>query len=128
MQCPTCREKLPEQYSFCPYCGTQLYAHLCPVCKTRAVPGARFCVFCGSNLSQTTSINRPMKEPGGEVNDEMRERGDAEDTLLLNFMSGEPIDLNRSSVDLNEPEEEDLDVMPPEAWELTLLTDLDTNF
>jgi RNA polymerase subunit RPABC4/transcription elongation factor Spt4 len=52
--CPTCNRSLPNEASFCPYCGTRISAHetlsLCTHCGAELRSHSRFCPRCGQEV------------------------------------------------------------------------------
>jgi hypothetical protein len=56
--CQSCQQELPEQGSFCPFCGAQTR---CKACQEMLISNARFCVNCGASVNgqtQTDPYNR----------------------------------------------------------------------
>ena len=59
--CPNCRNRVPYDSSFCPFCGIKLaenkdiYSSLCGKCGSELIPGTNFCTSCGSRI---------IKKPG----------------------------------------------------------------
>jgi len=47
--CPQCGADLPEEASFCPFCGCRLSPETCRSCGAEVEPGWRFCAACGSS-------------------------------------------------------------------------------
>ena len=48
--CPSCERRVPERFSFCPHCGTQLKKN-CPSCGKPAQGEWKVCPYCGEKLS-----------------------------------------------------------------------------
>lgn len=54
MICPSCDARVPERYSYCPYCGTRLKKN-CPSCENPVQPEWKVCPHCGEILHKTPS-------------------------------------------------------------------------
>ncbi|RMG67990.1 MAG: SPFH domain-containing protein [Nitrospirae bacterium] len=51
--CPECKNPVPADAKFCPYCGHQIVVfQQCPKCGKNLPPHARFCIRCGTELSK----------------------------------------------------------------------------
>lgn len=51
--CPECKNLIPKDARFCPFCGHQILVFLqCPKCGKNLPPNARFCSMCGSPVSE----------------------------------------------------------------------------
>ncbi|HNQ64193.1 MAG: hypothetical protein ILNGONEN_01452 [Syntrophorhabdaceae bacterium] len=51
--CPDCKQRVPDDARFCPYCGHQMLVFLqCSKCGKNIPPNARFCPVCGSPTSE----------------------------------------------------------------------------
>src|SRR5918997_5446119 len=50
MECPSCRETVPEGGKFCIECGAPL-PRVCPTCTHPIPAGAKFCPECGVSLT-----------------------------------------------------------------------------
>lgn len=51
--CPDCRQSVPEDSRFCPYCGHQIVVfQKCPECGKNLPPNARFCSSCGRAMDK----------------------------------------------------------------------------
>jgi len=52
--CPDCRQQIPADAQFCPYCGHQIVVFSqCAECGKNLPPTARFCVRCGHPVTQS---------------------------------------------------------------------------
>jgi len=53
IDCPSCRQIVPRDARFCPYCGHQIVVlQRCPQCGENLTAGARFCSRCGVSTDQ----------------------------------------------------------------------------
>jgi membrane protease subunit (stomatin/prohibitin family) len=51
--CPDCKQAVPKDGKFCPYCGHQILVfQQCAQCGKNLPPNARFCVQCGHAVEQ----------------------------------------------------------------------------
>jgi RNA polymerase subunit RPABC4/transcription elongation factor Spt4 len=48
--CPRCNSMVPQSYSYCPHCGTQI-ARACPNCRRKIEPDWANCPYCGAKLN-----------------------------------------------------------------------------
>lgn len=54
VQCPDCKQPVPEDAKFCPQCGhQQVIFTQCAECGKNLTPNARFCSRCGQPTSET---------------------------------------------------------------------------
>jgi membrane protease subunit (stomatin/prohibitin family) len=52
-QCPGCRQTIPPDAAFCPFCGHQILVfEQCRICRKNISPGARFCSGCGTRIEK----------------------------------------------------------------------------
>lgn len=57
--CPDCKQHVPENARFCPYCGHQMLVFLqCVKCGKNIPPNARFCPVCGNPVSDKPQPKR----------------------------------------------------------------------
>ena len=53
--CPDCKQTVPEDAGFCPYCGHQIMViDQCAHCGKNLSPKARFCPSCGTEVEKET--------------------------------------------------------------------------
>lgn len=52
-KCPDCKQRVPEDAGFCPFCGHQIMVFAqCISCSKNLAPGARFCSRCGTKVEK----------------------------------------------------------------------------
>ena len=49
--CPSCRRRVPEDYTFCPHCGARLQLS-CPSCQKPLEKTWKACPHCGKKLTE----------------------------------------------------------------------------
>jgi membrane protease subunit (stomatin/prohibitin family) len=59
--CPACKQSMPADSRFCPYCGNHLLVfNQCPQCHADVPSDAKFCPRCGSSIAEK---KQPVKCP-----------------------------------------------------------------
>ena len=66
MNCPSCDRELPNDATFCGYCGNALRPEqVCSACGRSNPADMRFCLGCGSSMMEPTPapVPVPAREP-----------------------------------------------------------------
>ncbi|MEE9281387.1 MAG: zinc ribbon domain-containing protein, partial [Myxococcota bacterium] len=64
MNCPACSRELPEDATFCGYCGSSLRSEeTCARCGRSNPVDMRFCPGCGSSLLERAAPAEPSAPP-----------------------------------------------------------------
>lgn len=50
IQCPGCSRSVPQEYTFCPHCGTASIGQVCPGCRKPVEKGWKACPHCGNRF------------------------------------------------------------------------------
>ncbi|MEN6466034.1 MAG: SPFH domain-containing protein [Syntrophaceae bacterium] len=57
--CPDCRQSVPDESRFCPYCGHQIVVfQKCPECGKNLPPKAKFCSACGRAVDKKQRMKK----------------------------------------------------------------------
>ncbi len=53
-ECPACRQRVPLDSRFCPYCGNHIVVFdQCAKCRATIPPHSKFCPQCGAPTAET---------------------------------------------------------------------------
>ncbi len=64
MNCPACDRQLPDDATFCGYCGSALASErACASCGRSNPADMGFCLGCGSSMTEPTPAPAPKREP-----------------------------------------------------------------
>lgn len=65
--CKNCGTVCPDEFAFCPFCGTDLKEPKCPSCGGDILEGAKYCIYCGAKLDKADA---PILDTSAENEDE----------------------------------------------------------